>query len=207
MTRHILLTGILLLALAACGGAGNNNTAGNAQGNAANVAAPAANDSATANDQGHTQDGPRLLLTGTGILADGTDSSAVRFGASRADTMAAATRTLGRERAMNAIEDCSGSGPAQAADYGALVLFFQQDRFVGWEQRAASERPYIGTAGGASVGNTRATIATGLGGPITVEQSTLGTEFNRGEISGMLASDRPDAVVERLWAGMNCAMR
>ena len=98
-------------------------------------------------------------------------------------------------------------GPAQAADFGALVLFFQQDRFVGWEQREASERPYVGTPGGASVGARRPTLAAALGGPIEVEQSTLGTEFSRGDISGLLASADADAQVDRLWAGMNCAMR
>ena len=203
MIRRNLMTGTLLLALAACGGAGSNNAAGNA----ANAAAPAANDSAAANEQGQVQDGPRVLLTGTGILPDGANAPEIRFGASRADTMAAATRTLGRERAMNMVEDCGGSGAAQAADFGALVLFFQQDRFVGWEQREASERPWIGTPGGASVGARRPTLATALGGPIEVEQSTLGTEFSRGDISGLLASANADAQVDRLWGGNNCAMR
>lgn len=201
MTRFTLLTGTLLLTLAACGGGAGNN----AVGNAANTVAPATNDSAAANSQAPATDGPRVVLTGTGIIPG--SGPEIAFGASRTDVMAAAAGPLGRERALNAIEDCSGAGPAQAADYGALVLFFQQDRFVGWEQREASARPHIATQSGGSVGNTRATIATGLGGPITVEQSTLGTEFNRGEISGMLASERPDALVERLWAGMNCAMR
>lgn len=206
MTRFTLLTGTLLLTLAACGGGAGNNAAGNATGNATNEAASATNGTAAANSQAPAADGPRVVLAGTGIIPAG-DGSLIAFGASRTDVMAAAAGPLGRERALNAIEDCSGSGPAQAADYGALVLFFQQDRFVGWEQREAPARPLIATAGGGSVGNTRATIATGLGGPITVEQSTLGTEFSRGDISGMLASDRPDAVVERLWSGMNCAMR
>lgn len=199
MTRLNLLTGTLLLALAACG-ARNGNTADNERGNAANEAA-------AANAQGHVADGPSVLLTGTGLFASGTEASQVRFGASRADAMTAVTRTLGRERAMNEVEDCGGSGPARAADFGALVLFFQQDRFVGWEQREASERPFIGTPGGATVGARRPTLAAALGGPIEVEQSTLGTEFSRGEISGLLASDRPDAQVDRLWAGSNCAMR
>ncbi|HTU13270.1 MAG TPA: hypothetical protein VMG08_20440 [Allosphingosinicella sp.] len=205
--KRILLTGTLLLALAACGGAGNNAAAGNAQGNAANVATPAANDAAAGDNHAESADGPRVLLTGTGLLADGTDASAIRFGAGRADTLAAVTRTLGQQRALNAIEDCSGSGPAQAADFGPLVLFFQQDRFVGWEQRDASEQPWIGTPGGASVGARRPDLAAALGGPIQVEQSTLGTEFSRDGISGLLASANADAQVDRLWAGSNCAMR
>ncbi len=53
----------------------------------------------------------------------------------------------------------------------------------------------------------RSELEAALGGAPTVEQSSLGTEFGRGEISGLLASDRPDAAVQRLWSGTNCAMR
>jgi hypothetical protein len=209
MTKYHLLSGLLLLSLAACGGAKSNNAAGNAQGNAAaqtNVATPAAND-AVATEVGHNQDGPRILLTGDGVLADGTDASLVRFGAPRTETMAAVSRTLGRERALNAVDECGGSGRAQQADYGVLVLFFQEDKFVGWEQRERSENPYVGTPGGVNVGSRRPDLAAALGGAPNVEQSSLGTEFDRGGVSGLLASDRPDAQVDRLWAGNNCAMR
>jgi len=210
MNKLHALTSVLLLSLAACGGA-KNNTANNAQGGGANsaatnAAAPVAN-AAEPEDHGHVMDGPRVLLTGTGLMGDGTDASEIRFGASRSDTMAAVSRTLGQARSTNNVEDCGGSGSAQQADWGAVVLFFQDDKLVGWEQRDASETPWIGTPGGATVGMRRPQLSDALGGAVSVEQSSLGSEFSGGGVSGLLASDRADAQVDRLWAGSNCAMR
>lgn len=210
MTRLHLLTATVLLSLAACQGAGNNVAANNQtpanSAATANAAAPAAN-TAEAEDHGHNEDGPRALLTGDGVMADGTDASLVRFGTGQGQTLAAVSRTLGEPRGIHEVEECSGSGPARQADYGPLVLFFQDDRFVGWEQRDASETPWIGTPGGASVGMRRPQLADALGGPIRVEQTSLGAEFDRGGVSGLLASNNADAQVDRLWAGSNCAMR
>lgn len=211
MKVHIL-AGVALLSLAACQGGGKNaanqaggNNAANAA--AANAATPAANN-AQAEEHGHNHDGPRILLIDGAVLADGSDASRVAFGASRTDTIAAVSRTLGQPKSVNAIDECDGSGVATTgADFGALMLFFQEDKFVGWEQRSASENPYVGTPGGANVGTRRSELEAALGGAPTVEQSSLGTEFGRGEISGLLASDRPDAAVQRLWSGTNCAMR
>ena len=209
MIRFQLLAATALLSLAACKGATGNNaaTANNAAGNAtANAAAPAANNVQAA-DHGHHQDGPRVLLTANGVLADGSDGSEVRFASPQAQTLAAVVPVLGQPRAINDIEDCGGSGPAKAADFGALVLFFQGETFVGWEQRSASENPYVGTPGGVSAGSTRTDLAAALGGDPSIERTSLGTEFDREGIYGLLDSDRPDARVERIWGGTNCAMR
>lgn len=208
MTRLHLLAATALLTLAACKGATTNNaaTANNAAGNAANAAAPAATN-AQAASHGHNQDSPRVLLTANGVLADGSDASEVRFAAPQAQTLAAVAPVLGQPRAINEIEDCGGSGPAKAADYGALVLFFQGETFIGWEQRSASENPYVGTPGGVNTGSARADLAAALGGNPSIEQTSLGTEFDWQGIYGLLNSDRPDARVERIWGGSNCAMR
>lgn len=210
MTKLHLLAATALLSLAACKGATGNNAASatNAAGNVAtaNAAAPAANN-AHADDHGHNQDSPRVLLTANGVLANGSDASEVRFASPQAQTIAAVAPVLGQPRAINEIADCGGSGPAKAADYGALVLFFQGETFIGWEQRSASENPYIGTPGGVASGSARSDLAAALGGNPSIEQTSLGTEFDWQGIYGLLASDRPDARVERIWGGSNCAMR
>ncbi len=74
-------------------------------------------------------------------------------------------------------------------------------------ERDRSETPWIGTPGGVEVGSRRPDLEAALGGAPTVDQSSLGPEFNREGISGLLASERADAQVDRLWAGNNCAMR
>ena len=210
MIKRNLPTGLLFLSLAACGGATSNNAATGAAGNASNAAAsaaaPAANTAAAAEDD-HHDSSPRVLLTGTGLMTDGAAQAELRFGAPRSAALAMVTPIWGAPASTGNVADCGGSGAAVQADFGAVVLVFQSDRLVGWEQRNASETPWIGTPGGASVGMRRPQLADALGGPPRIERSSLGTEFSRDGISGLLASDRPDAQVDRLWAGNNCAMR
>lgn len=208
MTKLHLLAGATLLSLAACQGANkgaNNAGAGNVAANSV-ATAPAANNAA-ADDHGEAKDAPRVLLTANGLLADGTDASEIRFAAPQAQTLAAVSRTLGQPQAINEIVSCGGGEAGQAADYGALVLFFQGGTFTGWEQRRASENPYIGTPGGVNVGSRRPDLAAALGGEPSIEKTSLGTEFDREGIYGLLANDRPDAQVDRLWGGNNCAAR
>jgi hypothetical protein len=214
MTKTHLLSGALLLSLAACGGAkngatGNGQAAGNGSANAAaaNSAAPAGNAAAANEEDHHGDNSPRVLLTATGLVTDGASDGEVRFGATRSAALAMVTPIWGAPSRTENVEDCGGSGAAQQADFGAVVLIFQGDKLVGWEQRDASETPWIGTPGGASVGMRRPQLKDALGGAMRVEQSSLGAEFSGGGVSGLLASDRPDAQVDRLWAGNNCAMR
>lgn len=129
------------------------------------------------------------------------------FGASGQEAIAALTRTLGAPRSNERVAECDGSGRATTmADFGPLVIYIQDDRFAGWEQRDSSETPWIGTPSGAAVGIRRPALQDAIEG-LRVEQSSLGTEFSGNGISGLLAADRADAQVDRMWAGTNCAMR
>jgi hypothetical protein len=210
MTKLHLLTGALLLSLTACGGARTNASA-NGQASATNntvasSAAPAPNQAAAAGDD-HDQGNPRVLLTGEGLETDGSAPAKLGFGATRAAALAMVSPIWGQPASTQNVEDCGGSGQATAASFGAVMLYFQNDKLVGWEQREASQTPWVGTPGGASVGMRRPQLSDALGGAPKVEKTSLGTEFSRGGVSGLLASDNEDAQVDRLWAGNACAMR
>jgi hypothetical protein len=44
-------------------------------------------------------------------------------------------------------------------------------------------------------------------GDVEFPESTIGTEFMSGELSGLLESDAPNAKVTALWAGTSCIFR
>ncbi len=200
MIRHILIFGAALAALAGCGGTDATDAQANA---AAAASANAANGSA---GHGGEAGRPSLLLDADGILPGGSEESRIAFGANSLDAIEQVTPLLGARYERNASGEC-GTGPMEFVNWGSVVLAFQQGEFVGWELRRASETPWVGTPGGATIGSTRAELEAAMAAPLEVEQTSLGTEFNAGGFTGLLSADSPDATVTALWAGASCAMR
>lgn len=106
------------------------------------------------------------------------------------------------ERSEN--PECGGGGLAFAAWDDGLTLVIDDGTFRGWalDERATAR---IGTASGIGVGSTRAELEGAY--TVEVEESTLGTEFRAGEMSGVLDGDGPDARINALWAGLACLFR
>ena len=165
----------------------------------------AADDAAAVEDEdGEPYDEATLDLQATGLIVpaqNGFEQLAVPFGSMRAATEATLANVLGdvSERGENA--EC-GEGPMQTTSYRGIVLYFQDDEFVGYTAR----EPYVPEI-------TRADM---LADPAVtrIEDSTLGDEFMIGQestdaISGIFAGDGTDedAPVEVLWAGMTCNFR
>lgn len=90
---------------------------------------------------------------------------------------------------------------AGALDYASwddgLTLWFQNGTFSGW----ATNEQGATLMTGVGVGSSRADLEGAH--VIKVEQTTLGTEFALGAISGILENDR----VTNMWAGANCNFR
>ena len=188
----------LLLALAACGASEGDQAAAPAKAVAeanAQVAAPAAVAPPPAATQAAA---PPIVLAAGGFSAGG---KAVKLGATADVTVAALSRALGKlptERGAN--EECSG-GPMTYAQWdGNFYVWFSEDKFAGWDDRGRFR-----TASGIGIGSRRPDIA-GLPG-LTIEDTSLGTEFTSGDLSGLLASEAADAKVTALWSGYACAIR
>lgn len=194
MNKGYWALGGALLALSACG-----TPAREAAGETTNAAE-------SGDVHGDETDSPSLLLTAEGVMADGTPESMLAFGSNSLDAVEAVTALLGENFDQDESDEC-GAGPMEFAMWNDVWLTFQEGEFVGWELRAASEEPWVGTPGGVTIGSPRSDLETALGGAVTVEESSLGTEFNGGGISGLLSEDTPGATVTALWAGTNCAMR
>jgi hypothetical protein len=139
-----------------------------------------------------------LVLEGSGLrLASGT----LPFGTPKAAAVEAVAKALGRapsERGRN--EDCGGGGMEFAEWKDEVRLWFEEGNFAGWDSNGG-----LKTAGGVGLGSGRAQVAALAG--FEVEESTLGTEFRAGGLSGILASEAPGAKVTNLWGGATCVFR
>lgn len=201
--NKVPIFGAVLLALAGCGGGDSSGSQANkaAAGNVAMVTAEKAEDGS-----GKEAGAPSLLLAADGIMPGGTDESRIPFGANSLDTIEQVTPMLGETYQSEESAEC-GAGPMEFANWENVVLNFQNGEFVGWSLQATSEKPWIGTPGGVTIGSPRSGLDAALPKPLKVEQSSLGTEFYAGGFSGLLSDATPAAKVTALWAGANCAMR
>lgn len=187
------LAGLLLLGLAACDPAPRDgNAASDPPAGAEAPARPASADPALA----------PLVLEGHGLRISGVaPGTELPFDSPKAAAIEAVTKALGRppsERGTN--DECGGGGLEFAEWEGEITAWFENDRFVGWDSKGKLKTP-----GGIGVGSSRAELATLRG--MEVEESTLGTEFRAGGLSGILASKAPDAKVIHLWGGSTCVFR
>jgi hypothetical protein len=146
----------------------------------------------------------RLALDAEGLRLLNAVSGASRlipFGTTRTDALRAiesAQRTPARATGVN--DACRA---AYVAWKNGLTVWFGGERFVGWSVQAGEAGP--GTAAGLKVGSSRGELDGAYAAKIG--KSTLGTQFRAGALAGLLDSDRPDARVTELWAGVTCIAR
>lgn len=143
-----------------------------------------------------------LELEGHGLrlsrVAPGTE---LPFDTPKAAAIEAVTRALGRPPTeQGANEECGGGGLEFAAWEDEITLWFEEERFAGWDSKGKLKTP-----GGIGIGSGRADLAPLRG--IEIEESTLGTEFRSGGLSGILDSKAPNAKVTHLWGGATCVFR
>ncbi|MES2903362.1 MAG: hypothetical protein V4696_04175 [Pseudomonadota bacterium] len=171
-----------------------------------NVAtAPPAPPVPTARSTVAAAEAPVLAVDGEGLRWFNPTNGAARplpFGTARAMVM---TALSGRGSADIGIQSECGAGPLDYAAWpDGLTLYFQKDRFTGWalDGRAAGK---VTTAAGVGPGSSRNELEAAYTAKIT--QSTLGTEFTAGGLSGLLDGPGASASINSMWAGTSCNFR
>jgi len=148
---------------------------------------------------------PALAVDGEGLrLFDRVTGSAspLPFGTPRTRALAALAFLGAPDTGTNG--EC-GAGPLQYANWpDGLGLFFQDDTLAGWTLGTRGKGG-VATAAGIGPGSTRAALEDAY--VAKVEQTTLGTEFTTGGVSGLLDGKGQAAKITDMWAGVSCVFR
>jgi hypothetical protein len=217
--RATLGSALLVAALASCGGAPSANDARMTNGAQAangaamddgNAIAAGAGNAAQAGSNavaGDVVPGQEIMLERRGLAVGMRGlhpGQFYEFGRPQAEVVAMATAVRGRPTGSGRNEEC-GEGPIDYVDFGNLRINFQQGRFVGWD--ASPGGPPVRNEWGLGIGSPRADLEGETDPPLRVQRSTLGIEFESDGYGGLLSSNRPDATVTDIWAGLICAFR
>lgn len=152
----------------------------------------------------------RLALSGEGLTFV-TSSGSTRhllFGEPADQAVEAVSRALGTQPEHGHNDEC-GAGPLDMATWpNGLTLTAQADQLVGWGVHpGAGTAPSdgLGTMAGIGPGSTRSDLESAYAAEIG--ETTLGTEFTAGGLSGLLDGSGPNASITTLWAGVTCTFR
>ena len=196
MQKLTIGAGLLLLGLSACdsGSAGNES--------AANSALPANSTAAAPAPAPAQAPAAPVVLEGAGLRIPGASPPrTLAFGLSETETVEALAKALGRRPGKTGEnEDCGGGAMKFAEWEGELTAWFLDGQFAGWDSKGK-----LRTIDGIGIGSPRADLATLPG--FEVEESSLGTEFRSGGLSGTFDSKAPGAKVSQLWGGATCVFR
>ena len=142
---------------------------------------------------------------GLRLVSDTGSARLVAFGTPTADTVAALSSVLGNPADRSTNTEC-GAGPTEFVSWpNDLDALFLNGKFSGWSAGSNSGGK-VTTMDGLGVGSTRQQLTASLA-DLKVEETTLGIEFNAGQISGILDKDGPAGKVGAIWGGTSCVFR
>lgn len=163
---------------------------------------------------------PVISLDGEGLRLIDPKSGSTRplsFGVQEAQLKLVAEKLKGPASAGRNAE--CGAGPLAYLSWDdGLTLYSLDGLFAGWalDERGAPQpakkAPAKGepparltTISGIGIGSTRAELLDVY--DTTIEQTSLGTEFNAAGLSGILDGTGAKAKVTNMWSGVNCVFR
>lgn len=149
-----------------------------------------------------------LALASDGITAVNAQTGSttqIAFDSDIALAKNAVTAMLGEPEETTENGECP-AGPLTITTWpNGFAINAAQDKFVGWSARPETESAKLTTMNGIGVGSTASELKEAY--DVDVSETSLGVEFNAGQLSGLLSSNEPDAVIENMWAGTNCIFR
>jgi len=150
---------------------------------------------------------PAIALEAEGLrlVAQTGSTRPIGFGLAKAETVDILNSVHGSAGKASTNAEC-GAGPVEFVSWDdGLSALFQDGKFVGWSLDGKTAGK-VTTMNGIGIGSTRAELTADFAG-VTVEETTLGQEFNAGGLIGVLDGAGPGAKVEVLWAGTSCVFR
>jgi hypothetical protein len=194
MGRFGSLALVAVAALAACDQGASTAIRGG-DGAAADVAAGTANLAAAAKETKKAVPPPARPIAYT-LTSDGI-APGLKLGMAEAEALALAGQAFGAASPRDHNDECV-EGPMDFVRFHDLQLSFKAGKLAGWS--LSGKAPALQTAGGITFGTPRSA----LGDRIISEPSSLGPEFEIGDIGGVLGED---GKVANLWLGETCQFR
>ncbi len=147
-----------------------------------------------------------LRLAEDGVQVTNTRSNetqVVSFDSDITLAIVAVSTVLGEPAVSAANSECD-AGPMTFTTWGnGFVLNATQGQFAGWSIRTHAMSKRLTTVNNVGIGTSLAELKKAYS--VQTASSSLGIEFNAGnQLFGLLSSDRPDAIVTGLWAGVFC---
>jgi hypothetical protein len=143
-----------------------------------------------------TPDQPVFTLDGNGI-APTVSGLRIDFGRAQVGVIDTVSRLLGEDPSSIGTNSECGAGPITSAQWDdGLTLNFMDGNFVGW----TSSDPSLPAAGGVQAGQPRLEMP-----PVSFQVTSLGSEFVRGEVFGIL--DETETEIALVYAGTTCFFR
>lgn len=150
---------------------------------------------------------PAIALAPDGIrlVAPGGATRPLDFGMDQAETVVILDRVHGGAGKATTNAEC-GAGPVDFVQWpDGLSALFQDGKFVGWSVGTGGAKT-LTTMNGIGIGSTRSELVAGFSG-VTVQETTLGQEFDAGGLYGVLSGPGAGATIDALWAGVSCVFR
>ena len=138
-------------------------------------------------------------------FTDVGDVTRIEFGQTDKDTaVGALTAALGAPTSQQDGLEC-GPGALDAVNWGGLSSYYLDGTFAGWFLQDPAPVPMT-TANGIGLGSKLGDMR-GAYPDITVQETTIGFEFDAGDLFGTLTADSDHDTVVTMWSGANCIAR
>ncbi len=171
---------LTLVALTAC----SNESPSDQPAETAPAAVPTTPAPAVADEEAIAKESPALVVEAEGLRLFNRQSGSARaiaFGTPHDDVLSMLAFLGKPETGTNG--EC-GAGALDYANWpSGLGLFFQDDKFAGWNLNGRSKGE-VTTASGVGIGSSRTDLESAYAANIS--ETTLGTEFAAGELFGLL---------------------
>lgn len=149
-----------------------------------------------------------LALSNDGIQTVNTQTGSTKnftFDSDLAIAQNVVTAILGQPKETSENAECPAGKLTTITWPNGFAINASENKFVGWSVRSQTESAKLATMAGISIGSTVKDLQAAYN--VQVFNSSLGIEFNVGQMSGLLSKNAPDGVITDLWAGTNCIFR
>ncbi|NET53491.1 MAG: hypothetical protein F6K09_34000, partial [Merismopedia sp. SIO2A8] len=153
-------------------------------------------------------EGVALALSLNGLQAINVQTGSIRnleFDGESDLTHQVVTDAFGTPTQTTEAGECPAGPMAVTSWSNGLSINTANQKFIGWSVRPGPANKDLTTITGVGIGTSLNDMQKAY--TVEVFDSSLGVEFNVGQMSGLLSANAPEGVITDLWAGTNCIFR